>query len=58
MPLLLSTIISCNQLYYILDRIVKNTTVTERQRYEIVVELRKHISTCPLQIKKQTNSKK
>lgn len=47
----LTTIISCNQLLGIINRVFFQSTLTYHQRIEVIVRLQKYIPYCPVIIK-------
>jgi hypothetical protein len=49
----LATIISCNQLLSIFNRLEKNLGLTPQQKFEVVRELRGYFKSCPIIIKKK-----
>ena len=49
--LLLSTVLSCQQLTSIASRMISNKMLTEQQKNEIIIQLRNDIPSCPLIIK-------
>jgi hypothetical protein len=49
-PLLLATVLTCNQVMTISDRIVRNTNLTFKQRIDLFLEIKKTIPTCPIYI--------
>lgn len=51
-PILLTTILTCNQLLGIINRVFRNTSLSYHQRYEITTELQKYIPSCPIVIQK------
>jgi len=51
-PIFLTTIITCNQLLGIVNRISQHSSLNYKQRIGIVIELQKHIPSCPVIIKK------
>lgn len=51
-PILLTTILTCNQLLGIINRVFRNTSLSYHQRYEITTELQKYIPSCPVVIQK------
>jgi hypothetical protein len=51
-PIFLTTILSCNQLLGIINRVFRNTSISYQQRYEIITELQKYIPSCPVIIQK------
>lgn len=54
----LTTIISCSQAMGALNRLTSVVGLTEQQKNEIIVELRKIIPSCPITIKKDEHRKK
>lgn len=52
MVVLLATTINCTQALNLLQRITKVVGLTELQKTEIITEIRKTISICPVTIKK------
>lgn len=50
---LLVTIISCNQLMGILNRLQSVISLTTEQKIDIILELRKVVPSCPLIINKK-----
>lgn len=58
LPALLSTILSCNQVLAIANRLQQVLMLTPHQRYEILVELRKVVPTCPVIIQNDDNNKR
>jgi hypothetical protein len=57
-PVLLSTILSCNQVLAIANRLQQVLMLSHQQRYEILVELRKVVPTCPVIIHHHDNNKR
>lgn len=55
--LLLTTILSCNQVIEISNRLIDISLLSPKQKMEIINELRKTVPSCPLIIK-PNNSKK
>lgn len=51
-PFLLATVISCNQLMSIVNRVLNNKILSTQQKIEIIQEMRNYIPTCPVVIKK------
>jgi hypothetical protein len=51
--LLTTSIISCSQAMNIIHRLTKVVGLTETQKSEIVVEIRKTIPFCPIKVVKQ-----
>ena len=49
-PVLLSAILSCNQVLSIANRLQQILMLTPQQRYEILIELKKVVPTCPVTI--------
>lgn len=52
MVVLLTTAISCSQAVGLLQRITKVVGLTEPQKTEIILEIRKTIPFCPVTIRK------
>jgi hypothetical protein len=52
MVLLLTASITCTQAVNLLQRLTKVVGLTELQKTEIIVEIRKTIPSCPVTIKK------
>lgn len=57
-PVVLSTILSCNQVLAIANRLQQALMLTPQQRYEILIELRKVVPTCPVIIQHNDNNKR
>lgn len=51
MALLLTTTISCSQLFGLFLKIEKNLNLSYNQKVEVVQELKKHFKSCPIIIK-------
>jgi hypothetical protein len=49
--LFLTTVLSCQQLTSIANRLIGNKTLTIQQRNEILIQLRNDVPSCPLIIK-------
>lgn len=47
-PVLLSTILSCNQVLAMVNRLQQVLMLSPQQKYEIIMELRKVVPTCPV----------
>ena len=56
-PVLLSTILSCNQVLSIANRLQQILMLTPQQRYEILIELKKVVPTCPVTVKHDDKTK-
>lgn len=54
----LTTVISCSQAIKTLNKLTSVVGLTEYQKNEIVVELKKIIPSCPITIKKDEPRKK
>lgn len=52
-PLFLVTILSCQQVLKIIDRVGQISILTQEQKHEIVKELRKSVPSCPIIIKEK-----
>jgi hypothetical protein len=52
-PLFLTTIISCAQAVAIVHKITNVVGLTEVQKKEILIEIRKIIPSCPVKIEKR-----
>jgi len=48
----LLTILTCNQVFELYKRLITNPTLTQTQKQEIIQEIRKVVSTCPVIIRK------
>lgn len=57
-PLIVSTIITCSDAFSMINRISSSIGLTNQQRIDIIVEIRKLIPTCPITIKKDEHIKK
>jgi hypothetical protein len=53
--LLSTTIISCTQALNLINRVSSVVGLTDLQRKEIILELRKVIPSCPVKIKSKEN---
>ena len=51
-PLVISTVISCSDAISILNKLTSVVGLTQQQKIEITMELRKIVPTCPVIIKK------
>ena len=49
-PILLATVLTCNQLISISDRVVKSAQLTVQQKVKLFLELRKEVPSCPIYI--------
>lgn len=49
--LFLTTVISCQQLHSIANKVVFNTLMSTKQKTELIIELQKMVPSCPLIIK-------
>jgi hypothetical protein len=49
-PFLLATVITCNQLVDISERLVKSANLSLQQKLHIFLELRKTVPNCPVYI--------
>ena len=49
-PVLLATVLTCNQVVKISDKMVRNANLTLRQKVEIFMEIKKSIPSCPIYI--------
>ena len=49
-PFLLATVITCNQLVDISERLVKSANLSLQQKLHIFLELRKSVPNCPVYI--------
>jgi hypothetical protein len=49
--LLLTTVLSCNQVIQISNRLIDISLLSPKQKMEIINELRKTVPSCPLIIK-------
>lgn len=52
-PLFLTTIISCTQAIGIIHNLTSVVGLTEVQKKEIIIEIRKIIPSCPVKIEKK-----
>jgi hypothetical protein len=52
-PLFLTTIISCTQAVGIVHKLTSVVGLTEVQKKEIIIEIRKFIPSCPVKIEKK-----
>lgn len=50
-PIFLTTVLTCNQIFGIVNRIFQNLYLTEIQKRELILELRQYIPSCPVYIK-------
>lgn len=50
MSILLATTLTCIQVVGILNRITSVTGLTEKQKEEIIIEVRKQVKSCPIKI--------
>lgn len=50
MSIFLVTILSCSQVIGILNRLNSVVGLTEVQKQEIIIEIRKHVKSCPIKI--------
>lgn len=50
--LISTTVISCTQAFFIIDRLKNVVGLTQQQKIEIVQEVKKFIPSCPIEIKK------
>lgn len=57
-PLFLVTILNCQQVNAIANRLQGIALLTQQQKIEIVTELRKSVSSCPVVIKGNEPKKK
>jgi hypothetical protein len=57
-PLFLVTVLNCQQVGVIINRLQKIAFLTEQQKIEIVTELRKSVTSCPVIIKLNESKKK
>jgi len=46
----LSTILSCSDLINLANRVINISTLTPKQKIEIIVEIRKVVPKCPVKI--------
>ena len=44
----LTTILSCNQVLAIANRVQQALNISHQQRYEVLLELKKVVPTCPV----------
>ena len=51
--LLLTTTISCNQVLRIISNVQKAVVLSEKQKIEIIQEVRKFVPSCPIIIKEK-----
>jgi hypothetical protein len=58
LPLLFSTIITCSDALFILNKVTSVVGLTPKQKVEIISELKRLIPSCPITIKKDEPSKK
>jgi len=56
--LFLTTILSCNQVVGVLNRLQNIALLTPQQKNEILVELRKTVPSCPVIIKSNDTKRK
>lgn len=47
---LLATVLTCNQLISISDRVVRSAQLSVQQKVKLFLELRKEVSNCPVYI--------
>lgn len=52
MSIFLVTVLSCGQVYAILNRLQGIAMLTSQQKTEIAIELKKVVPSCPIVIKK------
>jgi hypothetical protein len=57
-PLILSAIITCSQAFQTLDRLTSVVGLTDLQKSQIVIEIKKIIPSCPITIKENGSNKK
>jgi hypothetical protein len=50
MSIFLVTVITCSQASGLLDRLLSVRNITEEQRREIIIEIRKVIPSCPVKV--------
>ena len=56
-PILLTTILTCQQVIDIVNRLQNIVILTSQQKIEIILELRNSVPSCPLKIKEDKNNK-
>jgi hypothetical protein len=54
--LFLLTLLTCNQVFELYQRLITNPTLNETQKKEIMKEIQKVVKSCPVIIKKWTTS--
>lgn len=57
-PLMLSTIITCSEAFWIANRVTSVVGLTPKQKAEIIMQLREYIPTCPIKVTKDESPKK
>jgi hypothetical protein len=57
-PLFLTTVLSCNQLVGIVQRVFQNKFLNEQQKIEIIREFKLFIPSCPLIIQINESKRK
>jgi hypothetical protein len=56
-PILLTTILTCQQVIGIMSRLQSIAILSSQQKIEIIAELRNSISSCPIRIVEDKNGK-
>lgn len=52
-----TTILSCSQLLFLINNVSKVVGLTQQQKIDLVTELRKTITTCPIKINGDFNAR-
>jgi hypothetical protein len=56
--IILTTVISCSQALSIINRVTSVVGLNDKQKFEIISELKKIVPSCPITIKKDEPRKK